>query len=587
MTPISTIRRRSLAIAGVCAALALVCDGRTNGPSSLEWEPPRAPAVRGVGVELIRSSIDSLLRGEPIESIDADTWRHVRGLYRGASAQAFWMTSAGVDRGRARQLGDVLVASTDDALDPSRLPLDAAIQALEDVRGRRAPTAGQIARCEVLLTAVYAGLAEQLLTGHVDPRSASQSWHIDPREERVDSALARTLRARRLDRAMDALRPHDDAYDALRVELARYRRLVAAGGWTRGEPQGPPLSPGDTAPARRLLALRERLRAEGLVDDRRRRASEDTAGVMVYDSVLAGAIARFQSLHGIAVDSTVGPETIASLDVPAEYRLAQIAANLERFRWLPQALGTRYILVNVPAFRLDAFDDGVAVLNMKVIVGAEYDGRSTPVFSDSMESVVFRPNWHVPASIAENEIWPRAEADPTFLASHNYEVVDSGEVNGEERPRLRQGPGPGNALGLVKFLFPNSFAIYLHDTPEGELFEKDVRAFSHGCIRVERPAELAQYVLGWSADSVRQLMEGGRDDHHVAVNPKIPVYIVYFTSYVRDGELHFSSDLYSRDEALVDAVRAAAMPDARLVERVKRLRHEASRWRFVWPFGAG
>jgi murein L,D-transpeptidase YcbB/YkuD len=261
--------------------------------------------------------------------------------------------------------------------------------------------------------------------------------------------------------------------------------------------------------------------------------------------------------------------------------VAQIAANLERFRWMPRTLGTRYVLVNVPAFRLQAFDNGVEVLTMKVIVGAEYDGRSTPVFSDSMQTVVFRPYWNVTENIAEHEIWPKAEADPTFLQRNNYEVV-----SGEEGPRVRQRPGPGNALGLVKFLFPNNFAIYLHDTPQGELFEEDVRAFSHGCIRVEKPIELAQFALGWSADSVKRLMEGSGDDRHVEVKPKIPVYIVYLTSYVRDGELYFGNDLYSRDQALVEAVRTAALPDAKLHEQIQRLREVASRWRLRWPFAA-
>ena len=149
---------------------------------------------------------------------------------------------------------------------------------------------------------------------------------------------------------------------------------------------------------------------------------------------------------------------------------------------------------------------------------------------------------------------------------------------------MRQKPGPGNALGLVKFLFPNSFSIYRHDTPQGELFKEDIRAFSHGCVRVEKPAELAQYVLGWPADSVRRMMEEGKDDRNVTVTPKIPVYIVYLTSYVRDGTLNFGNDLYSRDQALVEAVRAAAMPDAKLLNQVRRLDDVASRWKFRWPF---
>ncbi|HEX6317216.1 MAG TPA: L,D-transpeptidase family protein, partial [Gemmatimonadaceae bacterium] len=473
-------------------------------------------------IETIRASIDSLLKGRPPASVDADTWRHVRGLYRGNDGNPYWMTSGGLDRQRAGQLTDVLATLGDDALNPSELPLAESTEALDVVRGRQAPTAEAMALADVLLTAVYAAIAEQLLVGHVDPRSVSQSWYIDPQEERVDSTMARMLRTHRLDQTLGAMRPHHDTYAALRMELQRYRQLVATGGWKPLDATGPSLALGDSAPSSRLIALRERLRIEGFLDEGTRRATRDTAGVMVYDSVLAVAIARFQARHGIVVDSAIGPETLASLNVPAEYRAAQIAANMERFRWLPRMLGTRYILVNVPAFQLQAFDDGLEVLTMKVIVGAEYDGRSTPVFSDSMQSVVFRPYWNVPDNIAENEIWPKAEEDPTFLARNNYEVVA-----GPEGQRVRQRPGAGNALGLVKFLFPNSFAIYLHDTPQGELFEEDVRAFSHGCIRVEKPAELAQYVLGWSADSVQRLMEGGKDDLHVQVSPKVPVFIVY------------------------------------------------------------
>lgn len=544
------------------------------------WSPTPATAVRGVPMENIRASIDSLLKGSPPESIDADAWRHVRFLYRGNNGNPYWMTSNGLDRNRAGQLTNVVVASIEDALNATRLPLAPTIEALDIVRGRSAPGAAEMARADVLMTTLYAGIAEQLLVGHVNPRSVSQSWYIDTREERVDSAMARLLRSPRLDQALQSMRPRHEEYDALRTELSRFRRLVAEGGWKPIE-KGSPLSPRDRAPAARLTALRERLRAGGLLEGEAPAAQNDSTAGRVYDETLAGAVARFQARHGIVVDSILGAETMAALNVPADYRLAQIAANLERFRWLPRTLGARYIMVNVPAFQLQAFDDGVEVLSMKVIVGAEYDGRSTPVFSDSMQTVVFRPYWNVPEEIADNEIWPKAEADRSYLQRNNYEVVSS-----REGPRVRQRPGDGNALGLVKFLFPNSFAIYLHDTPDHELFDEDVRGFSHGCIRVEKPDALAQYVLGWPADSVRRAMESGKDDQHVKVDPKIPVFIVYMTSYVRDGVLHFGNDLYSRDQALVDAVRPAALPDAKVIDQVRRLHDAASRWRFRWPFSA-
>jgi len=580
----------------LCAAL-LACEARSNdsdaspaaAPDSVNaasrvdsssWSPVPVAAVRGVPIATIRASIDSFIKGAPPASIDADSWRHVRVLYRRNEGNPYWMTSNGLDRNRAGQLTNVVVASVEDALNVTKLPLDATIEAVDVVRGRGAPGAAEMARADVLMTTLYAGIAEQLLVGHVDPRTVSQSWYINAQEERIDSAMTRLLRSPRLDQALSAMRPSLDDYDALRAELNRFRRLVAEGGWPRIE-SGRPLSPRDTAPAARLTSLRERLRAGGLLDGTERVATSDSAAGRVYDEALAGAVARFQERHGIVVDSVLGAETVAALNVPAEYRLAQIAANMERFRWMPRTLGARYIMVNVPAFRLQAFDDGAEVLSMKVIVGAEYDGRSTPVFSDSMQTVVFRPYWNVPEEIADNEIWPKAEADRSYLARNNYEVVST-----REGPRVRQKPGDENALGLVKFLFPNNFAIYLHDTPQDDLFEKDVRGFSHGCIRVEKPEALAQYVLGWSADSVQRAMESGKDDNNVKVDPKIPVFIVYMTSFVRDGVLHFGNDLYSRDQELVKAVKAAAMPDAKVLDQVRRLHDSASRWRFRWPFSS-
>jgi murein L,D-transpeptidase YcbB/YkuD len=290
----------------------------------------------------------------------------------------------------------------------------------------------------------------------------------------------------------------------------------------------------------------------------------------VYDRALAGVVAQFQREHGIVVDSALGKETLAALNVPATYRLGQIAANMERYRWMPRSLGDKYVFVNVPAFRLEAYDDGKQVMTMKVIVGAEYEEKNTPVFSDSMQYVVFRPYWNPTDSIMAKELWPKVESDPTFLDRNDYEIVNEGG-----KQRIRQKPGDKNALGLVKFMFPNSFDIYMHDTPEEQLFQKDVRAFSHGCIRLEKPAEMAQWVLGWTPEQVRTAMESGPDDHRVNLKQKVPVYIVYFTTYMRDGRLYFGNDLYGRDGALVAAVRNGAQPTVSAVQAVRLLRELA------------
>jgi murein L,D-transpeptidase YcbB/YkuD len=445
-----------------------------------------------------------------------------------------------------------------DALKLDEYPITELANALVVLRRAPQPTAAQLADADVLLTATYASLGEDLLTGQVDPRSIAQSWHIDPQDENVDSALVRTLGQMPLDKAIGAMRPNDADYAGLQKELVHFRAIVAKGGWGR-VPAGKSLKSGDTDSPQRLAALRSRLAAEGI-------AVGTAANGNLFDASLAAAVAQFQARHAIAVDSSLGTETLNSLNVPAEYRLGQIAANLERDRWMPRSLGTRYISVNVPAFHLEAFDKGAKVLEMKVIVGQEYEDKATPVFSDSMETVVFRPYWNITPDIQAKEIEPKIASNPGYLESENLEYYKDGGVT-----RIRQKPGPKNSLGFVKFLFPNDFNIYLHDTPNHELFDKDVRAFSHGCIRVEKPTELAEWVLGWDAAKVQQAMEQGPDNTPVKVPRKLPVYITYGTAYVRDGLLYFGNDLYHRDDKLVQASAAGAMPSARVVAALEAL----------------
>jgi murein L,D-transpeptidase YcbB/YkuD len=344
------------------------------------------------------------------------------------------------------------------------------------------------------------------------------------------------------------------------------------GGWPK-VPASENVKPGATANPALLTAVRSRLAAEGIAPASDTNTSStnqkaDSSPGAVYDRDLAGAVAVFQARHSINVDSALGKETIDAMNIPAEYRLGEIAANMERYRWLPRSFGSRYVFVNVPAFKLEAYDSGQKALEMKVIVGQEYQDKATPVFSDSMETVVFRPYWDVPPTIAAKEIFPKG---PAYFASQNMETY---QQNGETH--VRQRPGPKNALGYVKFLFPNDFNIYLHDTPNHELFNKDVRAFSHGCIRLEKPAELAQWVLGWPADKVEQEMQNPPDNKAVKVPHKIPVYITYFTTYMNNGQLYFGNDLYNRDDKLVPVVMPGALPSKEVVDAILALRRIAS-----------
>ena len=206
---------------------------------------------------------------------------------------------------------------------------------------------------------------------------------------------------------------------------------------------------------------------------------------------------------------------------------------------------------------------------MRVIVGQDYADQATPAFADSMTYVEFAPYWNVPKKIAEEELWPKINADPSYLERNEYEIV-----NDRGGPRIRQIPGRKNALGRAKFIFPNDLNIYLHDTPDHSLFQRDVRAFSHGCIRIEKPEEMAKFALsanpGWTEQRIRQAMEG--ENRAVTLKRKIPVYIVYFTTYVRDGTLYFANDLYERDDNLVKVVEKSAIPSAGEIALLTELR---------------
>ncbi|HEV7593696.1 MAG TPA: L,D-transpeptidase family protein [Gemmatimonadaceae bacterium] len=572
--------RYRLATASLILALFAGCKSKETSaagkPANAQtWAPDKLTSVQDVPATEIETQIQKKLDGPRLAKIDDDQWGHTKRLYKLYGNNPLWLTRDGLHKVRTKAVTDAILAANTDGMRLDDYPIGALAQAIGDLKQTKTPTAEQLATADVLLTAAYTSLGEDLLTGQVDPRTVAQAWHVNPEEENIDSALVRNLRYEHLDKALATMRPTDDDYAALSNQMQNYRALVAKGGW-QNVPGTGNVKPGAAADPAVLAAVRKRLAAEGIVPASGANTSsmlsslpqsKVTAGG-IYDHDLANAVALFQARHGINVDSALGKETIDAMNVPAQYRLGEIAANMERYRWLPRSLGSRYVFVNVPAFKLEAYDTGQKALEMKVIVGQEYQDKATPVFADSMETVVFRPYWNVTPDIAAKEIFPKG---PEYLARENMETY---RENGETR--VRQRPGPKNALGFVKFLFPNDFNIYLHDTPNHELFNKDVRAFSHGCIRLEKPAELAQWVLGWPADKVQQEMQNPPDNKSVKVPQKIPVYITYFTTYMNNGQLFFGNDLYSRDDKLVPAVMAGALPSKEVVDAVQALRRIAS-----------
>jgi murein L,D-transpeptidase YcbB/YkuD len=260
-----------------------------------------------------------------------------------------------------------------------------------------------------------------------------------------------------------------------------------------------------------------------------------------------------------------------------EDRIRQIELNLERWRWLPETLGERYVLVNIPTFHLTAVDHGQVELQMRVVTGKQ--DSPTPIFSDEMTTIVFSPYWNVPYDIARNETMPAAMRDPGYLGRNNLEVVRGGRVLDPwsvdwSRPgnvQFRQRPGPRNALGNVKFLFPNQFDVYLHDTPADALFSRVERDYSHGCVRLEKPFEMAEWVLKdrpeWTPEKIKAAMDGGREQH-VALKQHIPVYIVYQTVWVDDdGSVEFRDDVYGHDAQQQKVLPAPPLPGIQVAEQ--------------------
>jgi murein L,D-transpeptidase YcbB/YkuD len=301
-----------------------------------------------------------------------------------------------------------------------------------------------------------------------------------------------------------------------------------------------PLRAGRRAPE--VSALRARLLAEGDLRDTVPAANSD-----LFDKAVSSALKRFEARHGLKPDGLLDKAAVEAMTVPVEQRIRQVELSLERWRWLSPSLADRFVLVNIAGFELHGFDGGRDVLRMRVVTGSAAR-TPTPVFGRAMTHVVFRPYWNVPTSIAEAEIMPAVYRDPGYLRRKNMELV-----RGAGGTQLRQRPGPGNALGLVKFLLPNPFGVYLHDTPEDALFAQPRRDKSHGCVRVEKPAELARFALAgapeWTPARIRTAMARG-GDQHVALPEPLPVFITYLTAWAdADGVTRFFPDVYEHDAA--------------------------------------
>lgn len=470
---------------------------------------------------------------------------------------------------RARELLAALRAADREGLVPEHYHLAAIEQTLADAARRRAASgewdARTLADLDLLLTDGFMIYGSHLLSGRINPETIDPEWRASRRGNDFAVVLEEALAAGNVTGALERMKPPQAGYAHLKRALERYRRLAAQGGWPTVD-SGPILRRGDTDP--RVERLRTRLILAGDLRD----SEPESAGL--FDADVEAAVRRFQQRHGLAITGQVGPATLSHLNVPVERRLEQVLLNLERWRWLPQDLGRRHILVNIAAFTLDVFEEDSVVLHMRVMVGRIF--RRTPVFSGRMTYMVLSPFWHVPHNLAVADQLPLIQRDAGYFERVGMRVfqgwgaetreidpatVDWSQLSARNFPyRLRQDPGPANALGRVKFMFPNRHAVYLHDTPARELFDRPDRAFSSGCIRIELPLELAEYLVAGDARWTRQRLAAGMraaSETDVQLRRPIDVHLLYWTAWAdAEGAIHFRNDIYERDLRVARAMAA-------------------------------
>ena len=431
---------------------------------------------------------------------------------------------------------------------------------------------------DLLLTDALVRLTYHYALGKVDPKLYVASWNFDRDLPTIDpvSWMSDVLADGGIGAGLDRLKPRNPVYQNLVQALARYRQIAAQGGWS-SVADGPTLRAGERD--FRVTQLRRRLQAEG-------EKLADTGGDPDYfDAGLERALVRFQNRYRLDADGLAGRQTLAAMNVPVAQRIGQIRVNLERARVLRDIPATA-VVVDIAGFEVSLWRDGHRLLRSRAQVGRPY--RSTPVFSDSITYIEFNPTWTVPPTIFSEDVLPAIKRDQGYLARNNMRVltmggeeVDPGTVNWALYPQqgfpymIRQMPGPHNALGQLKIMFPNEHLVYLHDTPNRGLFRRSERTFSSGCIRVEQIEPLAVLLLDdpqqWDLAAIEATIES-RQTRRVSLRQPVPIYLVYWTVQVLDdGEVHFKHDPYDRDRLVLDVLEQPLVPDpARIADAIPR-----------------
>lgn len=531
--------------------------------------PRAAPDVSDTIQDRLRTRIEAARQGQTgafrVGPVQVQAQATVIRYYQQTGFAPTW-----IDPNGPTSLADSLVSALRAADRDGLRPADYHVAVIDSLRRtlRAQAAAGasldpqRLADFELLCTNGFLLYGAHLRRGRVDAETLEPTGTATPHADHLVPQLEAVLNGASLHDTFASLRPSHPEYGTLVRLLSRYRQIETAGGWPT-VPDGPKLEVGLSSD--RVVPLRRRLHVTG---DLPVPAARDTTA---FDSTLSAAVVRFQERHGLEPDGVVGPATRAALNVPVADRIQQLVVNLERWRWLPHELGDPHVRVNIAGFELQVIENGAEALHMRVVVGQPY--RQTPVFSDRISYLVFSPYWNVPHSLAVRDKLPAFKANPSLVSQQGFEVlqgwgadaqpidpstIDWASLSARTFPyRLRQRPGPQNALGQVKFMFPNPHSVYLHDTPSRSLFARSERSFSSGCIRVERPLDLAAYLLrentSWTPDRIRSAM-GQRTEQTVVLNRKVPVHLLYWTAWAEDDAAQFRRDVYQRDAPVAAAL---------------------------------
>ena len=508
--------------------------------------------------EIIRNKVEQIRTTETlqIDDVQIASITVLPELYENNGFQRLWTNSQNVE-----DLFKEIRTIDEDGLRPDDYNFTNIEKLQSQIDSGTPSDPALLADFDMLLTDSLIRLGYHLIFGKVDPEDHHPHWNlaveIDDDEPVV--AIQEILDAGNLAKEIEALRPQNIIYNQFKSALKKYRAIKTDGGW-EPLPEGPTLKKG--MKDNRILLLRKRLKITSDLE-------ADASNSESFDDQLEQAVIRFQNRHHLTADGAVGKQTLAALNVPVEDRIDQIRINLERARWVLHAISGQFVIADIAGFEVFFYQDNEIVWTSRVQVGRPY--RRTPVFKAEIKYLDLNPTWTIPPGILAKDILPAVKKDPNYLKDRNIKVIDRTEkvvnqnsidwskYSGRNFPyQLRQDPGPKNAMGLIKIMFPNKHLVFIHDTPSKSLFERTDRTFSSGCIRTEKPFELAELLLDdpdkWNAESFKQAIDSGRTQTVMLPKP-VPILLFYWTAAVEpDGTVRFKKDPYKRDAEVLQGL---------------------------------